>query len=270
MKKIISILMVSGLFATITNNVYAGYFITPTREACPQVMETNPSFGSASDEVLFMQNELKREGYFNDVPTGYFDNHTVEALKRFQRDNDLLQTGKVGPYTQDYLNQRICGFSLSKNEDMVAVGTTVVGSYDPFVKVVNAETDKYVATQNSTQGTGNTLNVSNNQSNYPELPRVVTPNTGTVITDSSKISYIAPATLINQPINNASIIYNPQIGYTYSVSPKAGSITMISPGANSVFHEGDSVHLSWYTTNLSVNAYRIVLKNITPHLAGIV
>ncbi len=247
MKRIISTLAISVVFASFINNAYAGYFLTDAKRACPQMITSFLTSGNTSDEVLFMQNELNKEGYFREVPNGYFDNSTIQALTLFQRDNNLLQTGKVGQYTMDSLNQRICGFSSSNNGSVV--GMTVVDPIDPFVKIVNAESDKYVANQNSTQAGSFSNNSNTNNQNI---------NNSNII---QSFAVTTPATLIDQSTTNTSVFYNPAIGYTYGITPKSGSVTVTSPPTNSVFNEGDTVNISWFATNLNVSNYQVLLEN---------
>lgn len=263
MKKIISILVISGVFASFINNASAGYFPYDAKRACPQMITSFLTSGNASDEVLFMQNELKKEGYYKGNPDGNFDNSTMVALQQFQRDNNLLQSGKIGQYTMDSLNQRICGFSnynfnsnSNSNVSPYNTGTTFVDAFDPFVRVITAESDKYVASQNSTQPVS-----YSNVNSLPTVNGLNVSGTSIVNINSANISVIPPATLINQSVTSANLIYNPSIGYTYSVSPNSGSITVLSPGVNSVFREGDNVKISWRASNLNVSVYQVLLEN---------
>ena len=55
--------------------------------------------GSRGDDVTRLQSELKKLGYFDLSPTGYFGDITRRAVVSFQRDNDLVEDGIVGENT---------------------------------------------------------------------------------------------------------------------------------------------------------------------------
>jgi peptidoglycan hydrolase-like protein with peptidoglycan-binding domain len=46
--------------------------------------------------VQALQQVLKGLGYFAQTPSGYFDTLTLQAVKGFQRDNQLVDDGSVG------------------------------------------------------------------------------------------------------------------------------------------------------------------------------
>ncbi|MBV6624221.1 MAG: peptidoglycan-binding protein [Rivularia sp. (in: Bacteria)] len=56
-------------------------------------------FGDKNRYVAYVQTRLRQWGYFKSNPNGNYDSKTVEAVKRFQRDNKLLADGAVGPQT---------------------------------------------------------------------------------------------------------------------------------------------------------------------------
>ena len=60
------------------------------------------SQGDKGTLVVEMQEMLQELGYLSEV-TGTYDDATVEAVKNFQRRNDLTADGKAGPETQKVL-----------------------------------------------------------------------------------------------------------------------------------------------------------------------
>lgn len=54
-------------------------------------------YGSA---VVWLQSSLQSVGLYSGEPSGVFDNATEEAVRRFQRENNLLLDGVVGPKTR--------------------------------------------------------------------------------------------------------------------------------------------------------------------------
>jgi peptidoglycan hydrolase-like protein with peptidoglycan-binding domain len=51
-----------------------------------------------------LQKRLQLEGYLTSTPNGYYGAGTTAAVKEFQRDYNLKQTGAVGPGTRAALN----------------------------------------------------------------------------------------------------------------------------------------------------------------------
>jgi peptidoglycan hydrolase-like protein with peptidoglycan-binding domain len=52
--------------------------------------------GMQGTRVQALQQVLKGLGYFAQTPSGYFDTLTLQAVKGFQRDNQLVDDGYVG------------------------------------------------------------------------------------------------------------------------------------------------------------------------------
>ena len=74
--------------------------LSPSRFVFTQFL----SVGSTGTEVEQLQQVLQRLGYFASEPTGYFGPVTANAVKAFQRDNNIDQRGYVGPGTRSVLN----------------------------------------------------------------------------------------------------------------------------------------------------------------------
>lgn len=55
--------------------------------------------GSNGSEVVNLQNDLKKLGYFRGESTGYFGSYTKQSVISFQRSNYLVQDGIVGHFT---------------------------------------------------------------------------------------------------------------------------------------------------------------------------
>jgi len=62
------------------------------------------SEGSQGQAVHYLQNNLKKMGYFSDQPTGYYGPVTSSAVKQFQLDTGISPTGVFGNQTQQKLN----------------------------------------------------------------------------------------------------------------------------------------------------------------------
>ena len=58
--------------------------------------------GTKGDDVDALQRQLERLGYL-DKATGYYGTETIEAVKKFQEQNDLEVDGKTGEHTLDVI-----------------------------------------------------------------------------------------------------------------------------------------------------------------------
>jgi N-acetylmuramoyl-L-alanine amidase len=57
------------------------------------------SLGSSGAEVKAIQEKLKERGLFNESITGYYGEKTQAAVKKFQKQQGISQTGTAGPLT---------------------------------------------------------------------------------------------------------------------------------------------------------------------------
>lgn len=76
--------------------------------------------GEQGQSVLLLQQLLARSGFYNQSPSGLFDQDTIAAVTRFQAASGLIQDGRIGPQTLILL-YRAAGFSEIQL-DQVAVG----------------------------------------------------------------------------------------------------------------------------------------------------
>lgn len=58
--------------------------------------------------IYNLQAYLKSKGYLNSNPTGFFGSLTLKAVKNFQKDNAIRNTGLVGPLTRDFIKKQTC------------------------------------------------------------------------------------------------------------------------------------------------------------------
>jgi general secretion pathway protein A len=72
------------LYLTLEESKYRGFWLTP---------------GMVGERVRLLQQTLQEFGYFTGVPSGEFDAQTQQAVKRFQRANQLADDGRVGRRT---------------------------------------------------------------------------------------------------------------------------------------------------------------------------
>jgi general secretion pathway protein A len=72
------------VYLTLEESKYRGFWLAP---------------GMVGERVRILQQTLKESGYFTSVPSGQFDAQTQQAVKRFQRANQLGDDGLVGRRT---------------------------------------------------------------------------------------------------------------------------------------------------------------------------
>lgn len=69
-----------------------------------QIFEKDLMQGMRDDDVVKLQEELSKEGLFKVQPTGFFGSITQEAVREFQKEHGLPETGNVDSSTRNELN----------------------------------------------------------------------------------------------------------------------------------------------------------------------
>ncbi len=237
MKKIIVIAGFISLFASTTLNVSAAYFNNVPANVCSFSVNHVMSYGARGNEVTVLQTILYTGGYFSGTPNGYYGYQTKAAVKAFQLDNGIRATGTVGPQTREAINESLCNsgtVSHYNNGYGYPQGVTVVAPTDPYVTVITppVQAPAVYATPQST------------------------------IYNSQPTSVVQMGSSYNpSQIASTQVIYSPQIGYTYGITPASGSVTVSSPVANTTYSEGDTVYVNWGTNNLATYSFNIVLES---------
>ena len=95
----------------------------------PILKETNQN-----EDVLYLQQCLKKTRYINFPPTGYFGANTTEGVKKFQRASELEPTGIVDRQTWTVL-ERVCA-AKNQNRYVVLVAVTSRYTLDDVRKIV--------------------------------------------------------------------------------------------------------------------------------------
>lgn len=233
-------------------SVSAAYFNSAPLVTCDAPITSTLYYGSENDEVYTLQSILAQMGYLRVAPNGYFGPSTRQAVINFQRDQGLVPTGFVGPATRDLLSGSSCNsYSTSNN----------VYYYN------NYSTYPYGTTYNY-NGYGYNTNGTTYVDPQDPYVRVISPTPSTPVvypstyTTNSIPSTITPVTYTPSSQGQVSgITYNSYIGYTYTVIPMPGILTIASPSANAVYNEGDTVYVSWGTSNLTANSFEVYLEN---------
>ncbi len=261
MKKIIILLGFLGILGGSAMSASAGYFNATPVSRCDTQITYTLQMGSENSDVYVLQNMLSHGGYLYVAPNGYFGPSTKAAVKRFQVANGISATGVVGEATRNAINERLCdmdvrGDSLSYTSFGSTSGITYVDQYDPYVKVISPQVTTpavYATPQETVNSFSAILNSSQSYST------VVGQNYNS--TTGHQTSFVDGIVPVKNQVQSTSIIYNPSIGYTYGLTQKTGSITILTPGINSVYNEGDTVAISWTSKDLNATGYQILLEN---------
>ena len=85
---------------------------TPINTVAPAVTPSyiftlSLKYGDKGKDVLELQKALVKLGFLSATPNGNYGPATRSAVKKFQVENNVLQTGNVGPYTRDALNKAL-------------------------------------------------------------------------------------------------------------------------------------------------------------------
>jgi peptidoglycan hydrolase-like protein with peptidoglycan-binding domain len=258
MKHIKNSLVALGFMGILTATASAAYFDSAPAPRCDVQINRTMQTGSEGVDVSVLQDFLNRAGFLSVTPNGYFGPATTAAVRAFQSENYIPTTGTVGPMTLNAINERMCDTDLHANNYGSygsysygsygsSAGVTYVDPYDPFVKIISPTVNNptiYTNPQSTIQTTNYGsygTNISTGSSNF--VAPVITPGT------------------TGNGIAGTNIIYSPYIGYTYGITPASGSLTITTPIANAIYNEGDTVYLSWTTSNLTANGYTVLLEN---------
>ncbi len=269
MKKIIILLGFLGVFGGQTA-VFAGYFNNTPVNTCTTQINRTLQVGSENNDVYVLQNMLSKAGYLYATPNGYFGQGTKQAVMKFQRDNNISMTGQVGESTRNAVNERLCdsdvrGDMYSYNEYSYygySSGITYVDQYDPYAVVISPQVTTPVIYATPQENNISLSNILNN--NTPYYSSAYTSNYSSneyqAINTSIPTNVLIPATTQNQ-IQSTGLTYNPSTGYAYGVVPQPGTLTITSPTSNALYNEGDTVYLSWTTSNLNIAQLQILVEN---------
>ncbi len=242
-----------GFFLSTPTFTFAGIFTDYNNYGCGTSITRTLQSGSENEDVYTLQNFLAGRGYLYATPNGYFGPATYSAVVSFQSNSGLLTTGTVGQSTRDLINAQLCNgntynsntynTSYSNYDYGYSAGTTVVDTYDPYVKNI---TSTIITNSNNPTYTYGTTG-----SNYTAY-NSYNPITTNVIT---------PATTNTSFVYGTNIVYSPNIGYTYGLIPQPGTLSISSPGTDSHYNEGDTVNVTWTTNNINASQYQILLEN---------
>lgn len=216
---------------------------------CTDAITRDLRMGSSNSEVSTLQDYLHDSGYLDATPNGYFGAGTRKAVMLFERDHNLIETGRVGSETSQELNEAICGgdnTTISTVARTTQIPTTYVSQTDPFIT-----TNTFSPNYNSNRSQ---VTIGNGTISIPSTPALPQPNTSL----SPNILPIVPAT---SQIEGSRIINNGTTGYTVGITQKPSTITVTSPLVSARYKEGDTITVTWVTSNLNANGYQISLEN---------
>ncbi|MBW4515618.1 MAG: peptidoglycan-binding protein [Timaviella obliquedivisa GSE-PSE-MK23-08B] len=107
---VLSLLLTTAVLAPVASAVSAPALTSPSASSPSTQLISQAgimSLGGSGPLVSDLQEDLASLGYFSGINTGYFGSVTEDAVIRFQRDAGLTADGRVGPATQEAIQQRI-------------------------------------------------------------------------------------------------------------------------------------------------------------------
>ena len=93
--------------------------------------EKNLSFGVRNDkDVERLQNFLLEKGYYSGPVTGNYLSLTLKAVKKFQKDNGVEDTGYLGPKTRAVIKDKVVSCTVGQD-----CGTTIIKPAEHVLKI---------------------------------------------------------------------------------------------------------------------------------------
>lgn len=124
-KKIRLFLLIGLIFVLITTSFLYVFLIVKENRNVSEMTTTQ-------EETIAIQQRLKDLGYFNAEVTGYYGSITREAVRKFQADYGLAQTGEVDSTTADYLGINL-GSQSSNDLYLIAKCIYAEARGEPYV-----------------------------------------------------------------------------------------------------------------------------------------
>src|SRR3989344_243229 len=179
-------------------------------------------------EVSLLQDFLEGEGYLNSEPTGFVGRLTFAAVKAFQYDSDILNSGFVGPITRAAIKEVSCRGGTSNAYIKVDVdnGSYLNVTYGNMpvstIVLVNVSGAQYT-TEIVISGTGG---IGTNQSdkpsgNYyliarsPDARDVARSDVFEMITNDQNTGFTASPTSGTAPLNVVFTGRGSEVNYSY-------------------------------------------------------
>jgi hypothetical protein len=127
------------------------------------VFSKNMRLGNRGENVRALQEALIKKGYLVSSVTGYFGSYTLRAVKKFQKENSLPETGFVGQLTRALLSKDTIVTNNSNNQSDVTeafeglVTSFSTGCYADGECSVSVDGKKVITTIGWSQETVGTL-----------------------------------------------------------------------------------------------------------------
>ncbi len=227
----------------------------PDYRVCAVAITRDLHMGSSNNEVTTLQDYLHDQGYLLVSPNGYFGSATRKAVIIFQNENGISATGVVSSRTREAINDAICNVdsvSYGSSYDVPTVSrtteipTTYVSQVDPFVT-------RILATQAPSFASSQVV---------PSLPSIP-PTSFVPVQSSNTLTPSSPIIPATSQIHSTTIVNNPSTGFTVGIIPQSSSITITSPLAKTIYSEGDTINVTWTSSNLNANGFQILLENMS-------
>jgi len=105
--------------------------------------------------ILNLQNYLLKNNYLLSTPNGYFGPATLSAVKRYQLDNGISSTGRVGPITRKKIRDNSC----NSNNNTASVINSIPSPTPKPGRINNSNLTVSYPTENSTHVTDTKIKI---------------------------------------------------------------------------------------------------------------
>jgi len=193
---------------------------------CSATVLRNLSLGSKGEDVATVQDYLFDQDFLQTQPNGYFGYATKGAVQLMQSRYGIRSTGTVGPETRNLINNLICGTGGQSVQNM----NSTVGTVSRTTEIIPTVTTP-----------------SYTLSSYPVSQNSVNANIS--------------------PVFNNSFVSNPSNQTVYPITVnRAPTVTIVIPLNKSYYKEGDTIPVTWVTSNMNANRYSLMLGNTSTGL----
>lgn len=204
-------------------------------------IDTNLQYGMQNTEVSELQDFLVTKGYMN-VSTGFFGLLTLNAVEKYQGDNDIPNTGYVGTLTRAQVNKELVSDTSASTQAAIdetgtstpvficPVGFTCIPVGQSIITdQVNTQVQNTPSQpiQNTNINTNNTVVTPPSSPTFSFSDAEICPKIGTGTNDvNGNPKYYPPLTIV--PLNVSGGFY--QAILTYSTQAGNGSASYQSGG----------------------------------------
>jgi len=211
----------------------------------------------SSDSIYLLQQYLQGLGYLTATPNGHFGPATLSAVKTYQANNNISNTGYVGLLTRTSISQKTCSASSSTPVNASTVPQTIsIPVPSPVTEVVNTNITSPVTGQVFSIGSSTVIRWNNTPSSIYDIDLEQPGGAGAGFIAVSQ----SANTNSNQYVWNVGKILNSQSNSYQTLSPGTYRIRVKSSMGGASTNDQTS---GWFT----VVAQQFTINSVVPSSA---